>query len=51
MTLEKLSLASITVSIGVIVFSFLHGFMSPLLAVVISLGIGRVCEEIVHASS
>jgi hypothetical protein len=51
MTLEKLSLASITVSIGVIVFTILYGIISPLLAVTLTLVIARFCEEIIHAST
>jgi hypothetical protein len=51
MTLEELSLASITVSVGVIVFSILYGIVSPLLAVTLSLVISRCCEEIIYVSS
>jgi hypothetical protein len=51
MTLEELSLASITVSSGVIVFSILYGIVSPLLAVTLALVIARSCEEIIYESS
>lgn len=51
MTLEKLSLASITVSVGVIVFSILSGIVSQLLAVTLALVIARFCEEIMYVSS
>lgn len=51
MILEKLSLASITVSTGVIVFSILYGIVSPLLAVTLALVIARLCEEIIYVSS
>lgn len=51
MTLEKLSLASITVSTGVIVFTLLYWIVSPLIAVTLSLVIARLCEEIIYVSS
>jgi hypothetical protein len=51
MPLEQISSASITVSVGVIVFSILFGIVSPLLAVTLSLVIARLCEEGINAST
>lgn len=51
MPLEEISLASVTVSTGVIVFSILSGIVSPLLAVTLALVIARLCEEVIYAST
>lgn len=51
MSLEKLSLASITALGRFIVFSVLSGIFSQLLVVTLALVIARFCEEIMYVSS